>query len=71
MEARQGGDDVAVLLVEMLEGGIFMEDIHALPLAEDHADRAVLKHQPRFSSEENTHLLVQPQLNKVLRQPLI
>jgi len=55
----RGGDDVAVLLIEMLEGGIFVEDIHALPLREDHADRTVLEHQPRLSSEKNTHLLVE------------
>ena len=71
MEARQRGDDVAVLLVEMLEGGIFMENIHALPLRKDHADRTVLEHQPRFTGEENAHLLVQTQLDEVLRQLLI
>lgn len=71
VEARQRGDNVAVLLIEMLKSSIFVEDIHALPLAEDHADGAVLEHQPRLTSEENAHLLVQPQLNKVLRQPLI
>ena len=32
MKARQASDDVAVLLVQMLEGGILTEDIHALPL---------------------------------------
>ncbi|MBE2184465.1 MAG: hypothetical protein IAE89_13635 [Anaerolineae bacterium] len=71
VEARQRGDDVAVLLVEMLERGILMEDIHALPLREDDADGAVLEYQPCLPSEENTHLLVQPQLNKVVRQALI
>ncbi|MDX2139948.1 MAG: hypothetical protein SF123_17815 [Chloroflexota bacterium] len=71
MKAGQCRDDVAVLLVEMLEGGIFVEDVHPLPLREDHPDRAVLEHQPRFTSQENTHLLVQTQLNKILRQPLI
>jgi hypothetical protein len=48
-----------------------MEHIHALPLAEDHPDRAVLKHQPRFPLQKDRHLLVQPQLIKVLRQALI
>jgi hypothetical protein len=71
VEARQRGDDVAVLLIEVLESGIFVEDIHALPLTEDHADRTVLKHQPGFPLQKDRHLLVQPQLNKVLRQPLI
>ena len=71
MEARQGSDDVAVLLVEMLEGRVFVEYVHALALRKDHTDWAVLEHQPRLASEENAHLLVQPQLNKVLRQPLI
>ena len=71
MEARQGGDNVAVLLIEMLEGRIFVEDIHALSLRKDHADRAVLEYQPRLSSEKDAHLLVQTQLNKVVRQPLI
>ena len=32
VEAGQCRDDVAVLLVEMLEGSILMEDIHTLPL---------------------------------------
>ncbi|MEZ4672235.1 MAG: hypothetical protein R3E39_30380 [Anaerolineae bacterium] len=71
VKARQGGDNVAVLLIEMLESGILMEDIHALPLRKDHPDRAVLEHQPRFPLQKDRHLLVQPQLNRVLRQPLI
>ena len=71
VETWQRGDDVAVLLVQVLESRVLVEDVHALPLTEHHPDRAVLKHQTGFSSEENTHLLVQPQLNKVLRQPLI
>lgn len=71
VETRQRGDDIAVLLVEMLERRILVEHIHALPLRKDHADRTVLEHQSRFTCEENAHLLVQPQLNKVLRQPLI
>lgn len=71
MKARQRGDDVAVLLVEMLEGGILVEHVHPLPLAENHPDRAVLEHQPRLPIEKDAHLLVQPQLNKVLRQALI
>src|SRR5690606_27442544 len=48
VEARQGGDDVAVLLVQVLESGILTEGIHALPLAEDHPDRAVLEDHPCF-----------------------
>jgi hypothetical protein len=71
VEAGQRGDDVAVLLVEMSEGGILVEDVHPLALRENHADRAVLEHQPRLTRQENGHLLVQHQLNKVLRQPLI
>src|SRR5690606_36960630 len=71
VKTRQRGDDVAVLLVEMLESGIFMEDVHALPLREDHPDRAVLEHQPRLALQKDRHLLVQTQLNKMLRQPLI
>jgi hypothetical protein len=59
VETRQRGDDVTVLLVEMLEGGIFVEDIHALPLREDHPDRAVLEHQPRFPLQKDRHLLMQ------------
>ncbi len=59
MEAGQRGDDVAVLLVEMLEGGVFMEDVHALPLREDHPDRAVLEDQASFFLQEHTHLLVE------------
>mgnify|MGYP007080362437 CR=1 FL=1 len=58
VEARQRSDDVAVLLVEVLESGIFMENIHALPLAEYHPNRTVLEYQARLSSEKNTHLLM-------------
>lgn len=71
MEARQRSDDVTVLLVEMLEGRILVKDIHPLPLRKDDANGAVLEHQPRFTRKEDAHLLVQPQLNKVLRQALI
>jgi type II secretory pathway predicted ATPase ExeA len=71
VEARQRGDDVAVLLVQVLESRVLVEDVHALPLRKDHTDRAVLEYQPRFTSQEDAHLLVQPQLNKMLRQPLI
>lgn len=71
MKAGQRGDNVAVLLVEMLEGGILVEDIHPLTLRKDHADWAVLEHQPRLAREKDTHLLVQTQLNEMLRQPLI
>ncbi len=59
VEARQRGDNVAVLLIEMLERSIFVEHIHALPLRKDHPDGAVLEHQPCLSSEEYAHLLVQ------------
>ena len=71
LETRQAGDDVQVMLVQVLEGRILAEDIHALPLREDDADRAVLEDQPRLPIQKDTHLLVQPQLNKMLRQPLI
>jgi hypothetical protein len=37
----------------VLEGGILAEDIHALSLAEDHPDRAVLEHQPCLALKEN------------------
>jgi len=53
MKAGQGRNDVAVLLIEMLESRIFTEDIHALALAENDADGAVLKHQPCLSLQEN------------------
>ena len=59
MEAGQRGDDVAVLLIEVLEGCVFMEDVHALTLRKDHADRAVLKHQPRLAIQKDRHLLVE------------
>ena len=35
-----------MLLVEVLEGGIFAEDIHALFLGENDPDGAVLEDQP-------------------------
>jgi len=44
VEARQRSDNVTVLLIEMLEGRIFVEEIHALPLAEDHPNGTVLEH---------------------------
>ena len=59
MEARQLRDDVAVLLVEVGEGGIVTEHIHALPLTEDHADRAVLEDQAGFPLQKDTHLLME------------
>ena len=71
METRQGSDDVAVLLVQMLERGIFVEDIHPLPLRKNHPDGAVLEYQPCFTLQEDGHLLVQTQLDKIMRQPLI
>ena len=55
-----------MLAVEVLKRGVLLENIHALSLAEDHADGAVFKHQPRFSFKEYAHLLVQHQLNQVL-----
>jgi hypothetical protein len=58
VEARQRGDDVTVLLVEVLEGGIFVENVHALPLREDHPDGAVLEYQPRFPLQKDRHLLI-------------
>ena len=42
----------------MGEGGILAEDVHALPLREDDADRAVLEDQPRFPLKEHAHLLI-------------
>ncbi len=71
MKARQGGNDVPMLRVEVLESGIIPKDVHPLPLREYDPDRAILKHQPRLAFEEHTHLLVQTQLDKILRQPLI
>ncbi len=71
MEAGQGSEDVPVLLVEVLEGSVLLEDVHPLPLGENHPDRAVLKDQPRFPFKEDGHLLVKSQLDKVKRQPSI
>jgi len=59
VEARQIGDDLAVLVVEVLEGGILFEDVQPLALVEDHADGTVLEHQPRLAIEQDAHLLVQ------------
>ena len=61
VKARQRGNDVAVLLIEMLKSSIVAEDIHALPLREDHADRTVLEDQSRFAFEKNRHLLIDHQ----------
>jgi hypothetical protein len=61
MEARRLGDDVAVLLVEMGEYGIVAEDIHPLPLTEDHANRAVLENEAGFPLKEDRHLLIDHQ----------
>jgi hypothetical protein len=49
----ESSDDVAVLLVEVLESRILAEDIHALPLTEYHANRAVLENQPRLVFQKN------------------
>src|SRR5690606_4150168 len=43
VEAWQSGDNVAVLWIEVSKGGIVAEDIHALPLRKDHADRTVFE----------------------------
>jgi hypothetical protein len=48
-----------MLLVEVGEGGIVTEDVHPLPLAENHADRAVLEDQAGFPLKEDTHLLME------------
>ena len=69
--ALQPGDDLQVLARQVREGRIVAEDLHPAALVEDHPDRAVLEDQPGFPLSEDGHLLVQPQLNKVLRQPLI
>ena len=59
MEARQRGDDVAVLLVQMLEGGILAEDIHALPLAEKTTRIGQFSNTSRaFPCQEDAHLLI-------------
>ena len=58
MEAGQRSDDVSMLLVEMLEGSVFLKHVHALPLVEDHPDWAVLEHQPGFSIQKYGHLLM-------------
>lgn len=66
VKAWQRGNDVPVLLVQVLESGIFMKDVHALALAEDDPDWAVLEYQPCLAFREDTHLFVQHQLNNLL-----
>lgn len=66
MKARQGGNDVTMLLVEVLESSIFVEDIHALSLAEYHANWAIFKYQSCFALKEDAHLLVQRKLDNLL-----
>jgi hypothetical protein len=58
VEAGQGGDNLAVLLVQVLESGIIVEDVHPLPLVEDDPDRAVLEDQARFPLGKDAHLLI-------------
>src|SRR5690554_3685947 len=53
LETRQAGDDVQVMLVEVLERGILAKDVHALPLREDDADRAVLEDQSRLAIQKD------------------
>ncbi len=55
-----------MLLVEVLKGGVLMKDIHALALAEDHPNRAILEDQPRFAFQKDAHLLVQSQITQEL-----
>jgi len=43
----------------MLESGIFVEDIHTLPLREDHSNGTVLEDQSGFALQHNAHLLVE------------
>ena len=63
METGQLRDDVAVLLIEMGERGIVTEDVYALPLRENHANRAVLENQAGFAIEKNGHLLIEQSLD--------
>jgi hypothetical protein len=65
VEAGQSSDDVPVLFVEMLKGRIILENVHTLPLIEDHPDRAVLEDQTRFSLCKNTHLLMDQPLARI------
>jgi len=58
METRQRGDDVAMLRVEVGEGGIVAENVHALSLVENHPNRAVLEDQACFAFKEHAHLLM-------------
>jgi len=46
------------------EGGIIAEDVHALSLAENHADRTVLEDQAGFPLQKDTHLLMEQSLDK-------
>jgi len=46
------------------EGGIVAEDVHPLPLREDHADRTVLEDQAGFALQKDTHLLMEQSLDK-------
>jgi len=64
VKVRQIGDDLAVLVVEVLEGSVVLEDVQPLVLVEDHADGAVLEDQPRLTIEQDAHLLIHYQLNK-------
>ena len=64
MEAWKLRDDVAVLLIEVGEGGIVAKDVHALPLAENHADGAVLEDEAGFPLKEDRHLLMKQQINQ-------
>ena len=70
MAAPQVANDLAVLVVEVSKRRI-IEGRHSLSLIENDANRAVLKQQPRLALQKDAHILVQPQLNKVLRQLLI
>lgn len=52
------GDDVAVLLIEVGESSVIAEHVHALALAEDHANWAVFEDEARFALQKNAHLLI-------------
>jgi hypothetical protein len=57
MSAFEVADDVAVLVVEVVEGGV-IEGLHPCTLVEDDADGRIFKQETRLVCQKDGHILV-------------
>jgi hypothetical protein len=69
MPAFEVANDLPMLIMQMSESRV-IEGGHPVTLIENHPNRGVFKEQTGLARQKHAHILVQPQLNKVVRQPL-